>query len=56
MNLPPTNTNSAFERFLQELPQDYWDLAIEFKAFSRARKIQESGVVSSAPWCSPSGC
>jgi hypothetical protein len=40
MNLPSTNTDSAFERFLQELPQDYWDLAIEFKAFTRARKIK----------------
>jgi hypothetical protein len=39
MNLPSTNTDSAFDRFLQELPQDYWDLAIEFKAFTRARKI-----------------
>jgi hypothetical protein len=40
MNLPSTNTDSAFERFLQELPEDYWDLAIEFRAFSRARKIK----------------
>ena len=40
MNLPSTNTDSAFERFLQELPEDYWDLAIEFKAFTRPRKIK----------------
>lgn len=40
MNLPSTNTDSAFERFLQELPQEYGDLAIEFKAFTRPRKIK----------------
>lgn len=40
MSLPFGNTDTVFERFLQELPQDYWDLAIEFKAFSRARKIK----------------
>ncbi len=40
MNLPSPNTDTAFERFLQELPEDYWDLAIEFRAFSRARKIK----------------
>ena len=40
MNLPSPNRDTAFERFLQELPKDYWDLAIEFKAFSRARKIK----------------
>jgi hypothetical protein len=39
MSLPFGNTDTAFEQFLQELPEDYWDLAIEFKAFSRARKI-----------------
>jgi len=32
--------NTAFESFLQELPEDYWDLAIEFKAFTRGRKIK----------------
>lgn len=40
MNLPLTNSDTAFERFLQELPEDYWELAIEFKAFSRGRKIK----------------
>jgi hypothetical protein len=40
MSLPFGNIDTAFEHFLQELPQDYWDLAIEFKAFSRARKIK----------------
>ena len=40
MNLPFANTDTTFEHFLQELPEEYWDLAIEFKAFSRARKIK----------------
>lgn len=40
MNLPLTNSDTEFERFLQELPEDYWDLAIEFKAFTRGRKIK----------------
>lgn len=40
MSLPFGNTDTTFERFLQELPEDYWELAIEFKAFSRARKIK----------------
>jgi hypothetical protein len=40
MSLPFGNTDTAFEQFLQELPEDYWDRAIEFKAFSRARKIK----------------
>jgi hypothetical protein len=40
MSLPFGNTDTVFEQFLQELPEDYWELAIEFKAFSRARKIK----------------
>jgi hypothetical protein len=40
MHLPSTTTATTFERFLQELPEDYWALAIEFRAFSRARKIK----------------
>ncbi|MGF1612390.1 MAG: hypothetical protein ACFCVA_00380 [Gammaproteobacteria bacterium] len=40
MNLPSTNTDGAFERLLQELPEDNWDRAIEFKAFTRASKIK----------------
>ena len=40
MPLPSTTIDIAFETFLQELPQDYWDLAYEFKAFCRARKIK----------------
>jgi hypothetical protein len=40
MSLPFGNTDTTFDHFLQELPQDYWELAIEFRAFSRARKIK----------------
>lgn len=40
MNLPFANPDTIVEHFLQELPEEYWDLAIEFKAFSRARKIK----------------
>lgn len=40
MSLPLNNTDTTFERLLQELPQDYRELAIEFKAFSRGRKIK----------------
>lgn len=40
MNLPLTNIDTAFERFLQELPEDYWDLAIEFKlAIKRLKSL-----------------
>lgn len=34
------NPDTTFERLLQELPPDYRELAIEFKAFSRSRKIK----------------
>jgi hypothetical protein len=34
------NINTAFEEFLQELPADYQEMAYEFKAFCRARKIK----------------
>ena len=40
MNLPPKPIDIAFEGFLQELPEEYWEMAIEFKAFSRVRKIK----------------
>jgi hypothetical protein len=40
MSLPFETTDTTFERFLQELPADYHELALEFKAFSRARKIK----------------
>jgi Transposase DDE domain len=40
MGLPFGHTDTTFEQFLQELPEDYWELAIEFKAFCRSRKIK----------------
>lgn len=40
MSLPLTDGDTTFERFLQALPADFHDLAIEFKAFSRGRKIK----------------
>jgi hypothetical protein len=40
MSLPFGNVDTTFERFLQELPADFRELAIEFKAFSRSRKIK----------------
>jgi len=40
MSLPLKPSDIAFEDFLQELPPEYWTLAIEFKAFCRSRKIK----------------
>ena len=40
MSLPFGQPDTTFESFLQELPADYWELAIEFKAFTRSRKIK----------------
>ena len=40
MSLPFGNVDTSFERFLQELPEDFRELAMEFKAFSRSRKIK----------------
>ena len=40
MSLPFGNLDTTFESFLQELPEDYRELAIEFKAFTRSRKIK----------------
>jgi hypothetical protein len=40
MSLPFGNPDTAFDSFLQELPADYRELAIEFKAFTRSRKIK----------------
>lgn len=40
MNPPFGNPDTTFESFLQELPADYADLAREFKAFARSRKIK----------------
>ena len=40
MSLPFGSVDTTFERFLQELPEDFRELAIEFKAFTRRRKIK----------------
>lgn len=40
MSLPFGHVDTTFERFLQELPGDFRELAIEFKAFTRSRKIK----------------
>jgi hypothetical protein len=40
MSLPFGHAETTFESFLQELPEDSWELAIEFKAFTRSRKIK----------------
>ena len=40
MNLPQLEIDITFELFLQELPADYEELAREFKAFCRPRKIK----------------
>jgi len=34
------NIDNAFEDFVQELPADYQEMAYEFKAFCRARKVK----------------
>jgi hypothetical protein len=34
------NINTAFEKFAQELPTDYQEMAYEFKAFCRVRKVK----------------
>jgi hypothetical protein len=36
----PQSSNILFEQFIQELPENYHELAYEFKAFTRARKIR----------------
>lgn len=40
MSLPFGNPDTTFDRFLQELPTNYHELAFEFKAFTRSRKIK----------------
>ena len=40
MSLPFGHADTTFESFLQALPADYWELALEFKAFTRSRKIK----------------
>jgi hypothetical protein len=40
MSMPFGTVDTTFERFLQELPADFRELAFEFKAFTRSRKIK----------------
>ena len=40
MSLPFGTVDTTFERFLQELPADFRELAFEFKAFTRGRQIK----------------
>lgn len=40
MNLPLSTDDITFETFLQELPEDFRELAYEFKALCRSRKIK----------------
>jgi len=40
MKKPPKSAEIAFEEFLKELPSDHVEMAYEFKAFSRGRKIK----------------
>jgi len=40
MSLPFAAGDTTFERFLQELPEGYRELAVERKAFWRSRKIK----------------
>jgi hypothetical protein len=40
MSLPFGTVDTTFESFLQELPEDYQEMALEFKAFCRSRKIK----------------
>ena len=40
MIIPPKSEDITFEEFLKELPADYSEIAYEFKAFTRSRKIK----------------
>ncbi len=51
MSMPVNDPDTLFDHFLQELPSDYWDLAIEFKAFSRARKIKTPAQLMQVVMC-----
>ena len=41
--VPTKSEDIAFEEFLKELPADYFEMAYEFKAFTRSRKIKTPG-------------
>jgi len=40
MVVPPISENIRFEEFMKELPADYHEMAYEFQAFTRSRKIK----------------
>ena len=40
MVVPPKSQDITFDEFLKELPDEYHDMAYEFKAFTRSRKIK----------------
>ena len=40
MAIPTKPEDIAFEEFLKELPADYYEMAYEFNAFTRSRKIK----------------
>ena len=40
MKLSTESAEIAFEEFLKELPSDHVEMAYEFKAFSRGRKVK----------------
>jgi len=40
MLLPPKSQEKIFKELLQDLPPEIEELAIEFKAFTRGRKIK----------------
>ncbi|MDQ5909240.1 MAG: hypothetical protein QG599_1335 [Pseudomonadota bacterium] len=45
MSLPLGNPDTTFDSFWQELPANYHELALEFKAFTRSRKIKVAASV-----------
>ena len=40
MQLPPTNADTLFEELLQDLPPKTIEMAREYKAFVRAKKVK----------------
>ena len=40
MVVPPKSQDITFEEFLKELPDEYHEMAYDFKAFTRSRKIK----------------
>lgn len=40
MVIPPKSQDITFEEFLKELPDEYHEMAYDFKAFTRSRKIK----------------